>query len=313
MNNQLEYSPTKVAILNIRQLKLFSAIYETQSVSKAAERLFISQPAASKMLATLEEHVGYQLFRREGGRLRPTPEAHLLSEEIAEVLHGFDRLNLSFRHAGTGMRGGVRLAAVPGPAMGFLPVIVQKFQADWPETNCTLKTRNAASVREMIETGQADIGITDMGIASPKYDTFSVELECRCAINSAHPAATEQVLSPTVLNGSNWITFGSEHETFHDLLSAHKEQNIGFRSNLTVDSSVQVLLMVELNSGVGLVDPLSAKLVQGSQHVRFPEVLLKPFEPRITESYDIISVNSRPMSQAASSFLSYIRRALDHR
>ncbi|MFD1792379.1 LysR family transcriptional regulator [Ochrobactrum teleogrylli] len=296
--------------MNIRQLKLFSAIYETQSVSLAAERLFISQPAASKMLATLEDHVGYQLFRREGGRLRPTPEAHLLSDEIIEVLHGFDRLNLSFRHAGRGMRGGVRLAAVPGPSLGFLPIIVQQFQQHWPETNCTLKTRNAVSVREMIETGQADIGITDTGIASPKYDTMSIELECYCAVNRSHPAVSAAMLSPSLLGESNWITFGPEHETFHPLLSAYREEKLAFKSNLTVDSSVQVLLMVELNAGVGLVDPLSASLVQSGQHVRFPDVLLKPFAPRITESYDIISVNSRPMSQAASSFLSYIHDAL---
>ncbi|OIS90804.1 hypothetical protein BLA27_24670 [Brucella cytisi] len=77
------------------------------------------------------------------------------------------------------------------------------------------------------------------------------------------------------------MTFGPEHETFHPLLSVYREEELAFKSNLTVDSSVQVLLMVELNAGAVLVDPLSASVVQSGQHVHFPDVLLKPFAPRM--------------------------------
>lgn len=296
--------------MNIKQLRLFLAVYETMSVTKAAERLFVSQPAASKMLAALEDQVGYALFRREGGRLQPTPEANLLSEEIRDLLHGFDQLADSFQRAGRGARGVVRLAATPGPSLGFLPSLVRDFQKKWADTNFTLRIRNSLSIREMVATGQSDIGIADTGLQSPRYNSFPVRMTCKCAVNRSSAAARLDVLTPKNLAPANWITYGTEHETFHQLILAHQKESVPFQSNLTVDSSTQALLMVGLNAGSTIVDPLSTKFLAREGQVQFPDVVIKPFAPEISESVDIISVNSRPMSSAARAFLATLQQEL---
>ena len=296
--------------MNIRHLKLFLAIYETHSVTKAAGRLFISQPAASKMLSALELEIGYELFERESGRMQPTPEANLLAEEVGQALHGFDQLDASFKRAGQGARGVVRLAAIPGPSLGFLPGLVRDFQEKWPESNITMKIRNSGAVREMVATGQADIGISDTGLQSPHYRSLPIRMACLCAVHRTDPSASQKVLTPVALGATNWITFGSEHETFHQLLEVYQQAGMPFLSNLTVDSAIQALLMVELNAGSAIIDPLSINLMNRGNVVQLPDVVIRPFQPSISESVDIISVNSRPMSSAAKAFLADLHGAL---
>lgn len=297
--------------MNIRHLKVFSAVYETGSVTKAAERMHLSQPAVSKALSALEAEIGYDLFRREGTGLRPTPEANLLIEDITQVLHGFDQLNESFARAGRGDRGLVRIASIPGPSLGFLPRLVAGFLRANPHTNIALKIRNSVSIREMVATGNADIGIADKGLQSPRYDSRPHRMICQCAIPGSHPAVRRDVVQPSDLAGMNWITFGPEHETFHQLASAHQMAGVPFMSTLTVDSTIQALQTVAFGAGVAMLDPLSIRVFTTGSFPPIRDVVLKPFEPMIYESVDILSVNSRPMSAAARAMLACIEQELD--
>ena len=297
--------------MNIKHLRIFAAIYETGSVTRTAEHLHVSQPAISKSLAALEQEIGYQLFHRDGSGLQPTPEANLLIEDIGDVLHGFDQLAASFRRAGSGNRGLVRIAATPGPSLGFLPSLVTEFQQVNPHTNITLKIRNSASIREMVATGNTDIGIADTGLQSPRYDSRPYRMMCQCAVHLSHPAARLEQVGPADLAGTNWITLGQEHETFHQLAAVHQQAGVQFASVLTVDSSVQAMLMVELGAGVAILDPLSTRLFRSGQSAKDRGIVLKRFIPTIYESVDVLSVNSRPMSAAASAMLSCVEQALE--
>src|SRR5579883_1992785 len=62
------------AVMNIRQIEIFRAVASSLSVTTAARRLGISQPAVSKYLRLLSEELGFALYRRQGGRIVLTPE-----------------------------------------------------------------------------------------------------------------------------------------------------------------------------------------------------------------------------------------------
>lgn len=296
--------------MNIKQLRLFSTIYETLSITTAAKRLNASQPAASKMLSALEEQVGYELFHRGSGRLQPTPEANLLIEEVRDVLHSIDQLSMTFQRAGKGAMGAVRLAATPAPSLGFLPRLVGEFQKRWSDTNFTMRIRNSIAIREMVATGQADIGIADRGMKSPRYTSTPVRMTCQCAVHRSNPAASLDVLTPPALASTKWITYGPEHGILHSLLAAYQQEEVQFQSTLTVDSTIQALLMIEMNAGAAIVDPLTIQALTRGDMLSIPNVVIKPFAPEIVEYFDVISVNSRPVSSAAKAFLSVLHEEL---
>ena len=91
-------------------------------------------------------------------------------------------------------------------------------------------------------------------------------------------------------------------------MAAHQDAGVQFRSILTVDSSVQAALLVELGSGAAMLDPLTINFLTVGQDQRFLNIVLKTFTPTIHESIDIISVNSRPLSSAARAFLADLKQ-----
>ena len=73
-------------MLDVRQLKIVDAIVRMGTVTKAAERLFVTQPAVSHGLRQMEARLGVKLFRREGRRMVPTLEGRRLHETARAVL-----------------------------------------------------------------------------------------------------------------------------------------------------------------------------------------------------------------------------------
>ena len=289
--------------MKLKQLRLFNEIYVTGSLTTAAGRLFISQPAASKILANFEHDVGYKLFHRKNGKLLATPEANLLHEEVVSTLQHLNQLEDSFRRAGKGARGEIKITCILGPALGFLPDFIRRFQLEHEEAHIILATSNSLPVREMVATGKVDIGIADIGLESSRYDMTPVTMSCNCALHLSHPLANQPFVTPQLLGAINWITYGSEHETTTQLKAVYKEQRIPFHSNITVHSTILGLGMVEMNVGAAIVDSMSSNNFQMNTGIQFPNVKLVPFKPRILETVDIISQNSRPMSNLASLFL----------
>jgi len=79
-------------MITSRQLEAFRAIMARGTVTAAAERLGVSQPAVSKILAGLEHEIGYPLFTRIKRRLAPTSEARLLEQEVTRLYHSLERV-----------------------------------------------------------------------------------------------------------------------------------------------------------------------------------------------------------------------------
>ena len=78
--------------MDVRLLEAFRAVVDHRSVTAAAGAMGVTQPAVSTQIARLEEMIGFALFERSGGRLKPTSEGMLFYAEAMRVLGEFDRL-----------------------------------------------------------------------------------------------------------------------------------------------------------------------------------------------------------------------------
>src|SRR3546814_11159684 len=112
-------------MLTMRQFEVFWAIMMTESLTKAGDLLGISQPAMSKYLRNTEDVLGYKLFIRKNGRLRPSAEAELLIPFVTGI---FDNV-FSARRAALDLRnnraGRLKVAAIPTLASQLLPQAIE--------------------------------------------------------------------------------------------------------------------------------------------------------------------------------------------
>ena len=124
--------------MNLRQLEVFQAVFQTGNMSAAARLLCITPSAVSKAVAHTELQLGYRLFVRTPAGLTPTPEAQVLASESTGIYRQLDALKRTARNLATSDSGDVRLAAIPSVSHEFLPRLLQQHAAQHPQVGSEL-------------------------------------------------------------------------------------------------------------------------------------------------------------------------------
>lgn len=189
-----------------RQLEVFVAIAATGSVRAAAQRLHLTQPAASMALSELERHLDTSLFAREHGRLRLNERGRELLPLAQEVL---DRMQeLQRRAAGTPHRltGELRIGASNTVGNYRVGELLGDFVRAHPQVTVNLSVDNTRAVVAAVREHELDIGCvegavahTDVEVRPWQYDALVV-----CAAAN-HPLAQQQNLTQQAFAGARWI------------------------------------------------------------------------------------------------------------
>ena len=123
----------------LKPLRAFCQTVRLGSVSRAADALFVSQPAITLQLQALERDLGMPLLERNGRRLSPTREGEVLYEMALPLVEQLDGLEASFRERVRGLEAGeLKIAANSSTILYLLPKIVEAFRARHPEVRLTL-------------------------------------------------------------------------------------------------------------------------------------------------------------------------------
>lgn len=138
-----------------RQLVTFLELARSGSVKAAAERLFVSQPAVSAVVASLQRELGVALVTRHGRGLRLTPSGAVLAD-YARRIHGIlDEAAVAT--VGAGARARVRLGAVTTAAEHIIPAAIASFRALHPDAEVSLEVTNRGQVWDRLEAHEVDL------------------------------------------------------------------------------------------------------------------------------------------------------------
>lgn len=114
--------------MNLSQLYYFRRLAELQHYTKAAKELFITQPALSDAIRSLEKELGVPLFRREGRNVRLTREGAEFSEYVHNALRELDKGIAVMRERTGGLSGDVRIGGVYPVCGDYLPALIRAYQ-----------------------------------------------------------------------------------------------------------------------------------------------------------------------------------------
>ena len=139
----------------LRQLQLFSALVETKSVSKTAERLFIAQPSVSIQLKKLSELLEVDLYHQQGKQIVITEAGQAVYRAALQVAHNFENLAVEL-NAFNGLQAGTLRLCIVSTAQNFMPKILGPFCRKYPNINIELTIRNRKVVIERAIQNQDD-------------------------------------------------------------------------------------------------------------------------------------------------------------
>ncbi len=290
--------------LNLRQLEAFRALMTTGTVSQAADRLNVSQPAVSVLIANLERNVGFPLFERRRGRLVPTPEAGFLLEEVERAFASLDKIAHAIHEIRGMTTGFLRVASLPGPAVRFLPRVIARFLDGRPQVNVSLHSRSSMKVREWVALGQIDLGLAEMPIDDPAIAWEPLIQRCVCVLPAGHPLAAKTTITPRDLADEPQISLYREHMTTRRLDAAFHAAGVVRRIRFEATMFASCCNFVREGAGIAFVDALTAEDFRGTG------IEIRRFEPEICFDIALMRPANRPQSRLTQTFAAALKEAV---
>jgi DNA-binding transcriptional LysR family regulator len=159
--------------VDLRQLRTFVAIAEQGTVSRAAERLHIAQPALSRRIQNLEEEFGLNLFDRVRRRLVLTGEGEQLLGECRAILAAVASLGERAQALRRGDRGVLRVAATPQTIEGVFSRFLRQFARQRPNVQVKLTEAVGSALQHMVVRGEIHLAI---GLRGALRDPHGLEV-----------------------------------------------------------------------------------------------------------------------------------------
>lgn len=150
---------------NLNYYKAFYMVAKYRNISKAADALFISQPAISKSLSRLEENLGCTLFSRTSRGVSLTADGEILYERIREAFAAIEAGEEELRHRTELGIGQLRIGVSTTLCKYILLPYLQNFIRQHPHIRITIECQSTLHTVELLESGQIDIGL----IGAPKH------------------------------------------------------------------------------------------------------------------------------------------------
>lgn len=294
-----------IFIMEIRELRYFLAVAKEQSISKAAEYLFITQPSLSKQMQNLEKEIGQQLFVRGSRKITLTETGVLLKKRAEEILDLFDKTCAELRAPTAEVCGDIYIGGGESYAVDTIAKIAKDLQSEHPDIKFHFFSGDTEEVMMRLDKGLIDFGIlvepADLTryeyIRLPQKDTWGV------LMRKDSPLATKEYVTPKDLWDKPLIR--SKHAMNKNELSEWFEKdteklNIVATYNLLYNASL--LVKEGLGYAIGLDKIIN---ITGDS-----ELCFRPLKPKLETTLAVAWKKYQVFSKASELFLTKLKNSI---
>lgn len=247
--------------MNFKSLTIFLEVIRSGSISAAARRLGVSQPAVSKHIQALEEELCCELLiRGPRGAQRLTPAGTLLEGFAVRVMQDQAYLLNRIRSAALSSVGTLEVAASTTPGHFLMPAFLFELRNRLPDLLIHLNIANTATVIERVMDGRADVGIIGSEAPSGLQSEPFARDEVVLAIPPDHPLAGHKMISVQVLAEHPLIlreAGSGTRNTLERVLGLEAWASLCRRRVLELGSTHAVLDAVSQGIGLGFVSRMA--------------------------------------------------------
>jgi DNA-binding transcriptional LysR family regulator len=298
--------------INIMQLKqrlkpshlnLIQRVAENGQLGIAAQTLGMAQPAASRILAEIEAHIGITLFERHPKGMTPTAAGSVFVKHSRTILTAMENLEYEVTHLKTGQLGEVRIGAVTGPTVGCVVPAVQKVKASSVDLRITIEVGPSTHLIRGLVEGEFDFVIARL---PPEYDSRDFKIiPARSEIVSLlarknHPLSGAKQLQLADLKDYEWVIQEHRSPIRQALENAFHSSNVKVPSNITNTSSALVMLTYLENTDAITAQSQEVALMLTRPYLGANLKVLDTSEDIRVSPFFIIQNRNQQLSPAAS-------------
>lgn len=288
--------------MNLRQIEAFKAVLETGTVTQAAVRLSISQPAVSKLLHLFERNAAMELFTRDRGRLVPTPEAHLLYEEVERVFQSADRIRQAAEDIRSLKRGKLSVGVMPGLSVGFAQEVIARMQQTHPDFRTVLHARESPQLLHQMAMRQIEVLYSTHVIDMPELRTQPLcRLPLVCILPRGHVLAAKPVICCEDLQDARFASFHHDSSLRQRIDQVFEDAKVSRNLAFEAPTAPSLCAFVARGLGISIVSPLYIGAFR-------PALVVRPFSPSILFELRMATPKSRPLSRLGKAFAEQSRK-----
>lgn len=288
--------------VTLRQLQTFEAVARLQSVTRAAEEIYVSQPTVSKQIKLLQEEIGLPLIEQVGKKLFLTQAGEALYHTCSEWLETWGRFEQSIADLKGLKQGRLKISTVT-TAKYFLPRVLGLFCQQYPGIDVSLEVLNRTRVLERVSQNQDDLYI--MGV--PPEDALIQAkpfLENKLVIIAPmnHPLAQKKSIPVADLQGESFILREQGSGTRLLVEKLFDEMKLKLNVRMELGSNEAIKQAVAGGLGLSLLSRSSLHLDPAQDDIQILDVQGFP----ITRYWYLIQTKDKELSVVAQTFLEFL-------
>lgn len=160
--------------MTTKDIFYLTTILEEKSITKAAAKLFVAQPALSQSLQKIEKELGVEIFERTPNGVCPTAEGQCVLDFASQMLSEYQQMQRRLHDVRDASGGTIRLGLTGTQATYVLPFFLPRFQQENPKAEVVLVEDNSSTIEEKLSNGDLDVGIIHLPVMHDNLDYFEL-------------------------------------------------------------------------------------------------------------------------------------------
>jgi DNA-binding transcriptional LysR family regulator len=284
-----------------RRLQVFYTVAKQLSFTKAAEQLFMTQPAVTFQVKQLEEHFSTRLFERSHGKISLTPAGRLVMEYAEKILGVSEELEKRMSELTGAVGGPLLLGASTTVAEFILPQILGEFKARYPQVQAHMSVANSETIENRVADHTLDLGLIESPAHLPSVQAEVVcedELVLICA--PGHRLANTRSVTPNQIVGEPFVSreVGSGTREFTDqYLRNCRVSPEDLNIVMELGSPEAIKGVVETGLGVAIMSRTRV-----AKERKLGLLTPVPLEPRLIRTFSLVYPREKFRSQLLTTF-----------
>jgi len=292
-----------------RRLQVFHAVAKHLSFTRAADALFMTQPAVTFQIKQLEEQYSTRLFERRHGSISLTPAGELVLSYADKILALSDEMETRLSEMTGEMRGPLLVGASTTIAEFMLPRVLGEFNALYPQVRARLIVANSESIENRVAEHTIDVGLIEAPAKLGGLNShICCEDELRVICAPDYPLAGMEAVTPKALEDYEFISREPGSGT-REITDAYFRRHHVAPENLKMQmelGSPEALKGV-VSTGLGFAIVSRAVV---DKELQLGDLAAIPLNPPLTRSLYLVYPQDRFQSRLTATFIDFAKSKL---
>ena len=292
-----------------RRLQVFHAVAKQLSFTKAAEVLFMTQPAVTFQIKQLEEHFNTRLFDRGHGKISLTPAGEVVLEYAERILGLSSEMDVRLTEMTGEVSGSLMVGASTTIAEFMLPRVMGEFKSLYPNVRARLVVANSETIETRVTEHTIDIGFIESLSHQPNLQCENCcEDELVVICNPKFPLAKAKEVSPKMLTEHPYVSRepgSGTREVTDAYLREHGIDADQMKLVMELGSPVALNGVVETGLGFAIASRASIGAAQ-----RLGDLLAIPLKPRLHRTLSMVYPKEKVRSRLVTAFVEFAQGKL---